>query len=446
MDRISENRYAIGNCLIAVVFLALLTLADNVVASTLPTVLGPGPPQIPGFWNLTTTALILSTVSDLIGQLVLIPATYHYSLRFAMKLNSLSVLAASMSSSSLIPVFQGVDGLAWVPAVAGIFKMIGGGSHAAAFLTITLIQKNASGSLRTVLICTTGAAVVLCQTIASAVTPPLSKRSPILLYLLSIACCILAGIATVGYSTTRSPASDRQRSNDPSRQPLLSYTNQDHFSPNLLGFIKIYYTRWNSKPFITRKVLAILGFIFFVLSISKATRPLFLTYIQYRSGITPELASYLWLARTVMSMVIFTMVLPLAVIVLAKYTSRIVTPNVVTLYTAKIGVIFLAIGAILIGLARPRPVLISGLIINTLGVATDLALLAFAVDVVPEDIATSFFMVLATLESAGTLVGIGFLYPLYQLYLYDVALVGGIPQGFYMIAGVQIWQIMPLVH
>lgn len=71
-----------------------------------------------------------------------------------------------------------------------------------------------------------------------------------------------------------------------------------------------------------------------------------------------------------------------------------------------------------------------GLVINTLGVATDLGLLAFAADTVPEAIASCFFMAIASLESAGTLIGIAVLYPLYQLCLYNDTLVGGIPYYF----------------
>ncbi len=63
MSSIPENRYSIKGSLFAVIILALLTLADNVLTNTLPFALGPGPPQIPGFWNLTTTSLVLSVVS-----------------------------------------------------------------------------------------------------------------------------------------------------------------------------------------------------------------------------------------------------------------------------------------------------------------------------------------------------------------------------------------------
>lgn len=65
--------------------------------------------------------------------------------------------------------------------------------------------------------------------------------------------------------------------------------------------------------------------------------------------------------------------------------------------------------------------------INTFGVATDLALLVFAADAVDGETTSWFFMAIASLESAGTLIGIGLLYPPYQIYLDDKTLFGGIP-------------------
>lgn len=62
-----------------------------------------------------------------------------------------------------------------------------------------------------------------------------------------------------------------------------------------------------------------------------------------------------------------------------------------------------------------------------MGVATDLSLLAFAADVIAEDLATCVFMTIASIESVGTLFGIALLYPLYQRALDDDTLFGGIP-------------------
>ncbi|KAI0440338.1 hypothetical protein F4803DRAFT_527673 [Xylaria telfairii] len=446
MSNILGNRYAMGNCLLAVIFLTLLTLGDNVLTNALPIALGSVPPQVPGFWNLTTKALILSIISDLIGQLILIPVAYHYGSRYAMNLNSLSVLIASIVS--LASLFWRTGGPAWIPIVAGIFKIIGGGSHATLFLTITIIRKNASGSLRAALIYTTGAAVVLYQTIASTVTLFLARQSPTLPYIFSIACCILAITVTIGYDTTEGQASERVYVDDPSTQPLLTHgaASQDPYTerPSTFGNI---YRRWKNEPSENRKIMKSLGWIFGLAACSKATRPLFLTYIQHRDGIMPDLASYLWHVRTVMSLVIFIVVLPLVVVLSVKYTAKL--PNAINLYTAKISVIPLTIGAFLIGLARSKPLLITGLLINTVGVATDLSLLAFAADVVTEDLVTCFFMTMASIESVGTLVGIAFLYPLYQRVLDDDTLFGGIPYyicaDLFTIAGVIVWQMKPLV-
>ncbi|KAI1739707.1 hypothetical protein F4680DRAFT_448703 [Xylaria scruposa] len=446
MSSILGDRYAMGNCFLLVTFLTLLALADNILANALPLALDPEPPQVPGFWNLTTTALVLSTISDLIGQMSLIPVAYFFSSQCAMKLNSLSILIASVFS--LASLFWRADGLSWIPAIAGILKTIGGGSHATIFLTVSLIRKNSFDSLRATLIYTTGAAVVLCQTIASTVTPFLARQNQIMPYIFSITCCILASTVTTIYDAAESSASVRACADDPSTQPLLLHetASQDPQSATLWELGEIHYRTWNNTSSLIREALKSLGWIFFLAAVAKATRPLFLTYIQHRVGITPELASHLWSVRTVMSLVIFVVFLPLVVVVLVEYTPW--PPNAINLYTAKISVILLTTGALLIGLARSKPVLVSGLVINTLGVATDLALLSFAADIVTDDLANCLFMTIASLESAGTLIGILLLYPLYQLGLRDKTLFGGIPYylcaGLFTIAGIKVWQMKPL--
>lgn len=59
-----------------------------------------------------------------------------------------------------------------------------------------------------------------------------------------------------------------------------------------------------------------------------------------------------------MSLGIFAVLLPLAVILLIKYTSAL--PSTIGLYTGKVSIVLLAIGALLIGLARSQPVLVLG--------------------------------------------------------------------------------------
>ncbi|KAI1194637.1 hypothetical protein F5X97DRAFT_327320 [Nemania serpens] len=447
MSTLAENSGHVGDYPLAIAFLALLTLADNTLANTLPIVLGPVPPQVPGYWNLTTAALVVSVVSDLIGQLVLIPLIDRYGYGHAMKINSFGVFMASVYS--LISLYWGADGSAWALAIASIFKLLGGGSHTTVFLTIALIRKSTSSYSRAALIYTTGAVVVLCQTIASSVSQLPARQNPILAYLIAISCCILAGVIAIIYEPLSNQAYDGERASDPSAQPLIPLVNPDQDTPpaTLWGFLGMYSRGWRMTHSGTRRVLKSLGIIFFLAAVAKATRPLFLTYIQHRVGVSAE-ASGLWLVRTVMSLGIFAVLLPLAVILLIKYTSAL--PSTIGLYTGKVSIVLLAIGALLIGLARSQPVLVLGLLINTLGVAADLALLAFAADAVTGDTASCFFMAIASLESGGTLAGIGLLYPLYQISLNDKTLFGGIPYyicaGLFAISGVIAWRIRPLLN
>lgn len=49
--------------LLALTFLALLTFSDGIATNALQAILSRSSPQPPGFWNLGTTALIVSTAS-----------------------------------------------------------------------------------------------------------------------------------------------------------------------------------------------------------------------------------------------------------------------------------------------------------------------------------------------------------------------------------------------
>lgn len=76
----------------------------------------------------------------------------------------------------------------------------------------------------------------------------------------------------------------------------------------------------------------------------------------------------------------------------------------------------------------------TALIVNTFGVATDLSLLSFASGLPLDDISGRAYTFIASLESFGTLVGIGILYPIYQAFLDDSTISGGTP---YFICGVK---------
>ncbi|KAI0808811.1 hypothetical protein GGR55DRAFT_185902 [Xylaria sp. FL0064] len=264
----------------------------------------------------------------------------------------------------------------------------------------------------------------------------------------SVICCIFAGLVTILYGTAGNPASDRDWINDSSVQPLLSplAASQNAPSGTPFGLIAAYCNMWLNRLFTARKPLKLLVWVFLFAAVAKATRPLFTTYIQHRVGITPIKASYLWLTRTVMSLVIFSTLLPLAVIFWSKTMPE--EPDIMNLFIAKISIFLLALGAVLIGVAQSRPVLMAGLVINTLGVATDLALLAFVADIVPDEISSSYFLAIASIDSAGTLIGISALYPLYQRFLDDNTLFGGLPYylcaGLFTISGIIVWSLKPL--
>jgi hypothetical protein len=122
----------------------------------------------------------------------------------------------------------------------------------------------------------------------------------------------------------------------------------------------------------------------------------------------------------------FAPILPLLVYLLQHRAS--ITPAQTALYTAKTSIIFMGTGALIIGLAESDSALIPGLsrlasnqlviisditnrkhvalIINTLGLGTDLALLIFLANLVKDELAGRVIMLTASLESAGSLAGI----------------------------------------
>ncbi|KAF5230174.1 hypothetical protein FANTH_13957 [Fusarium anthophilum] len=100
-----------------------------------------------------------------------------------------------------------------------------------------------------------------------------------------------------------------------------------------------------------------------------------------------------------------------------------------SLTQAKIAIVFISAGALAIGLAGSYDTITIALIINTVGVVTDLRILAFASTLLERPYAGSVLMLIASFESFGTLVGVGALYPLYQWSLRDGLpfLAGGLP-------------------
>ncbi|KAK4444756.1 hypothetical protein QBC34DRAFT_498086 [Podospora aff. communis PSN243] len=135
--------------------------------------------------------------------------------------------------------------------------------------------------------------------------------------------------------------------------------------------------------------------------------------INTPAGVTLEQAQTLWLTRTAMSIVIVGIILPTYIPTLPRAHSSAVNLNL-PLYAARAGIITMGLVALLIGASDSLGGIIAALIINTLGVATDLSLLAFASNSIPEDAAGRILMLLSSVESSGTLLGVGFPYPIYQ--------------------------------
>lgn len=143
------------------------------------------------------------------------------------------------------------------------------------------------------LIYTSGAVIVLCQTLASWVSQLPARQNPILAYIIAMACCILAGIIAIIYEPLSNQANDGERTSDPSTQLLipLVHTGQDNSPATLWGLLGMYSRRWRNTHSGIRRVLKSLGIIFFLAAVAKATRPLFLTYIQHRVGVPAEVVS-----------------------------------------------------------------------------------------------------------------------------------------------------------
>lgn len=156
----------------------------------------------------------------------------------------------------------------------------------------------------------------------------------------------------------------------------------------------------------------------------------------------------MWFIRSTMSFVIFGL-LPVAVIFLPPKVS---SWSNITLHLGRLSIALMGLGAVMIGLSTSFSTLIIGssflksfrwpttdstlqaLVANTLGVAADLSALAFSANFFSSGLAGRILMLLSSLESAGTLLGIGILYPIYQWSLEKATtFAGGAP---YYVCGV----------
>ena len=97
--------------------------------------------------------------------------------------------------------------------------------------------------------------------------------------MLSIVCCLLAYVVGIAYVRLQNSSDSPLERNNPTAQPLLP--NPEQLSEMGLAINTIA----NDRP------LFLVSLVFFIAAISKATRPLFTSYIQRRYGVSPTMVS-----------------------------------------------------------------------------------------------------------------------------------------------------------
>ncbi|KAF4445051.1 hypothetical protein FACUT_253 [Fusarium acutatum] len=423
-------------CLV-LVFLGLMTLGDSITDSLLPALADDAHTQS-GRWNLGTAALLLRGVSDIIGQLVIGYFLKTKSKHHAMNLNTTSILFASLVT--LLSLCYEQQWPILIAIVGPLVRCIGGGSHASAFLILAILHDQAPTHYRFATYYCTGAVSVVAQSLGPFFTSILADSSHLLPGILSGTCCLI-GFGIVD-SLKSTPCESNNSGHDESTS-LLPNHQSDAELKRLNVSVTEYLSRCFGKRSLTRSSsLMFLPQVFFLMAICKSTRPLFKGYIQHRDDVSPTEAETLWLLRSVMSVVIFGIILPGIVL---RTAPRVSYPNSINLHAARISVLFISIGAFMIGLSGSLHSITAALVINTLGVATDLSLLAFASCNFSSPDAGTVMMTLASIESAGTLLGIGVLYPIYQWSIREDLpfLVGGVPYyicgSLYAVTAVVLW-------
>lgn len=138
----------------------------------------------------------------------------------------------------------------------------------------------------------TGAVSVTCQAVASLVTPILIKHNHALPYVLSMVFCLL-GYAVAIISANGAALENIAGNRDlPTTEPLIPRTTlhgRDFTATAFIKELRIIFDVLRDRGSATRRSMLLLWLVFFTAAISKATRPLFTTYIQHRVGITPHL-------------------------------------------------------------------------------------------------------------------------------------------------------------
>ncbi|ENH64982.1 hypothetical protein FOC1_g10000518 [Fusarium oxysporum f. sp. cubense race 1] len=373
----------------------------------------------PGSWNLRTCAIVLGGASDIIGQSVLGYVLSTRSKYCAMIINTTSILAAVIVTFSSVLL-----GHNWplMAATAGpLIKCVGGGSHGSVFLTLAILHSQ-KPQHNFAYYYMTGAIVVLSQPLGSFSASHLSKHSHILPGALSGLCYIMTYAIIIFLRQTDTDTKEPSRNES---SPLLPEGQQifrgDDAPASLMPLSKYITSLYGSSSPLRSQELKFLPRVFVVMGFCKSTRPLFTTYIQHRHGVSPAEADHLWLVRTVLSVALFVFI--------GLHTTYTKQSDNISLAQAKIAILFISAGALAIGLPGSYDIITIALIINTIGVVTDLSILAFASTLLKSHDSGSALMFIASIESFGTLVGVGALYPLYQWSLQDGLpfLAGGIP-------------------
>ncbi|KAG7424214.1 hypothetical protein Forpi1262_v014755 [Fusarium oxysporum f. sp. raphani] len=384
---------------LALVYLGLMTLADSVTDSLLPALADDAHTRS-GRWNLATAALILKGVSDIIGQFVIGYFLNTKSRHHAMNINTTSILVASLVT--LLSLFYEQQ---W-PVLVAIVGPLNPPHH------------------RFTSYYWTGATSVLAQALGPFFASILADQSRVLPGILSGTCCLI-GFGIVD-SLKPPPYESNNFSHDESTSLLPNNQNDVELKTLSISATEYLSRCFGKKSLIRSSSLVFLPQVLFLMAICKSTRPLFKTYIQHRDDVSPIEAEALWLLRSVMSVLIFGIILPAIVLGTAP---RISYPNSINLRVARISVLFISTGAFMIGLSGSLRSITTALVINTFGVAIDLSLLAIASCSFSSSDAGTVMMTLASIESAGTLLGIGVLYPIYQWSINEDLpfLAGGVP-------------------
>ncbi|EXM22470.1 hypothetical protein FOTG_09749 [Fusarium oxysporum f. sp. vasinfectum 25433] len=295
---------------LALVYLGLMTFADSVTDSLLPALADDAHTRS-GRWNLATAALILKGVSDIIGQFVIGYFLNTKSRHHAMNINTTSILVASLVT--LLSLFYEQQ---W-PVLVAIVGPLALGPFFASIL---------------------------------------ADQSRILPGILSGTCCLI-GFGIVD-SLKPPPYESNNFSHDESTSLLPNNQNDVELKTLSISATEYLSRCFGKKSLIRSSSLVFLPQVLFLMAICKSTRPLFKTYIQHRDDVSPIEAEVLWLLRSVMSVLIFGIILPAIVLGTAP---RISYPNSINLRVARISVLFISTGAFMIGLSGSLRSITTGL-------------------------------------------------------------------------------------